>query len=592
MAAADNKQWAVAQIEKIKNSPDSRVRYRDIRPIADIRDMFLSSVKLHGERPAFFVKDEPGGPYRGITYRKAKEDMDALGTALLSMGLSGKRIGIIGENSYQWALAYLAAVSGVGIVVPLDKELPENELLHLVQEAEIECIFFDKKYEALFRSMKESGQTKLLFLINMRGLEIAEDTISQKSLLEIGYNLLKNGNRDFLDAEIDAEAMSILLFTSGTTGLSKGVMLSHRNIAADLMAMVSLVHIVKEDVFFSVLPIHHTYECTCGFLCPLFCGSAIAYCEGLKYITKNLVEARPTIFLCVPLILENLYSKIWKTAKKKGADKKLTKILKLNRYTKKLKLDLAPLLLKSVTSVFGGRLRLLIAGGAPVDPAVIEGIQGFGINCLQGYGLTECGPIAALNPDVKPNASSAGCMPPGMECKIVDVDDAGIGEICVRGENIMMGYYNNPQASSEVLREGWFHTGDLGYIDKDGFLYITGRKKNVIITKNGKNVFPEELEYYLNKIPYVEECLVSGRLRPEDGETVIFAAIKPDYEELEEVLGKDFEQELAQQLIWKKIDELNKKQPIYKRIHRMELRENEFEKTTARKIKRYAQANH
>ncbi|WP_206458605.1 AMP-binding protein [Anaerovorax sp. IOR16] len=401
MSNLNKEQWAMQQIEKIKNSSDSRVRYKNVRPITDIRDMFVSSAKLYADRPAFFVKDEQGGPYRAVTYRKAKEDVEALGTALLSMGLSGKRIGVIGENSYQWAITYLATVSGVGVVVPLDKELPENELLHLVQEAEIECIFYDKKYEEMFRRMKQSGQTKLLFLINMKGSEIAEDTLSQKSLLEIGYNLLQTGNRAFLDAEIDAEAMSILLFTSGTTGLSKGVMLSNRNIAADLMSMVTLVRIEKEDVFFSVLPIHHTYECTCGFLCPLFCGASIAYCEGLKYIAKNLAEAKPTVFLCVPLILENLYSKIWKAAKKKGADKKLKKILKINHYTKKVKLNLAPLLLKSVTSVFGGRLRLLISGGAPVDPAIIEGIQDFGINCLQGYGLTECGPIAALNPDIK-----------------------------------------------------------------------------------------------------------------------------------------------------------------------------------------------
>ncbi|MEA4988078.1 MAG: AMP-binding protein [Anaerovorax sp.] len=591
MSNLNKEQWAMQQIEKIKNSSDSRVRYKNVRPITDIRDMFVSSAKLYADRPAFFVKDEPGEPYRAITYQKAKEDVEALGTALLSMGLSGKRIGVIGENSYQWAITYLATVSGVGVVVPLDKELPENELLHLVQEAEIECIFYDKKYEEMFRRMKQSGQTKLLFLINMKGSEIAEDTFSQKSLLEIGYNLLQTGNRTFLDAEIDAEVMSILLFTSGTTGLSKGVMLSHRNIAADLMSMVTLVRIGKEDVFFSVLPIHHTYECTCGFLCPLFCGAAIAYCEGLKYIVKNLAEAKPTVFLCVPLILENLYSKIWKSAKKKGVDKNLKKILKINHFTKKIKLNLAPLLLKSVTSVFGGRLRLLISGGAPVDPAIIEGIQDFGINCLQGYGLTECGPIAALNPDIKPNSSSAGCMPPGMECKIVDVDDTGIGEICIRGENVMMGYYNNPEASAEVLKEGWFHTGDLGYMDQEGFLHITGRKKNVIITKNGKNVFPEELEYYLNKIPYVEECLISGRMREEDGETVIFAAIKADHEELEEALGIGYEQADAERLLWEKIDELNKQQPIYKRIQRMELRKVEFEKTTARKIKRYAEAN-
>lgn len=586
------KRWAASYVEGIKKSTDPLVRYRDVRPITDIKDMWDSSAKHFANRTAFMVKDKAGDAYRNITYKQAHDDSDALGTALISLGLAGKRIGIIGENRYEWAVSYFAAVNGTGVAVPLDKELPENELKQLVIAADVECVIFSEKYQSMFQQMKDSGETKLFALVCMEGAAASGGVLSFQNLVEIGGRLLEAGHREFVDAKIDSHSMGVLLFTSGTTGISKGVMLSHRNIAADLMSMVTLVNIRKEDVFFSVLPIHHTYECTCGFLCPIFRGAAVAYCQGLRYILKNLAEAKPTVFLCVPLIMENMYKKIWSQAKKSGKEKILRRVLSANRFTKRIGLNLVPLLLSQITAVFGGRMRLMICGGAAIDPAILEGIAAFGITCLQGYGLTECGPIAALNPDVNPKQAAAGAMPPYMECKIVDQSEEKIGEICIKGPNIMIGYYNNPEATAEVLSgEGWFSTGDLGYRDGEGFIHITGRKKSVIITKNGKNVFPEEIEYYLGQIPYVEECMVWGADSEESGDTLIYAGIKCDREAVAEVLGEEYTKAQAEELLWKEIDKINSEIPYFKRIKKMGVREIEFEKTTAKKIKRFAEGN-
>lgn len=592
MGIEEARRWAVEYVSGIEESTDPLVRYKDVRSITDIKDMWDSSAALYAGRTAFMKKDKPGGPYRDVTYGKAHEDTDALGTALMSLGLSGKRVAVIGDNRYEWAVSYLAVVCGVGIAVPLDKELPENELKQLVIAAGVECVIFSKKYQDMFRRMKNSGDTRLFALVNMDG-DLAEGgVLSLQNLIEIGNRLMDGGNREFLDAQIDREGMGILLFTSGTTGISKGVMLSHKNIAADLMSMVTMIHIKKEDIFFSVLPIHHTYECTCGFLCPLFRGAAVAYCEGLRYIVKNLGEAKPTVFLCVPLIMESMHRKIWSQAKKSGKEKLLRRVLAVNKYTKKVGLDLVPKLLSQVTNVFGGRMRLMICGGAAIDPAVLDSIASFGIICLQGYGLTECGPIAALNPDVDPKQDAAGAMPPYMECRIAQPGEDGIGEICIKGPNVMLGYYGNPEATAEVMSEdGWFFTGDLGYVDGDGFIHITGRKKNVIITKNGKNVFPEEIEYYLGQIPYVEESMVWGAEGSESDDILIFAAVKCDGEAVEEALGAGYTKDQALELLWKEIDRMNQGLPYFKRVKKLDIREKEFEKNTAKKIKRFAEEN-
>lgn len=585
-------EYALKRVEDVKSSKDKYVMYRDIRPIIDLKQMIESSVSLYGDNIAFHVKDKVGGPYRGITYKEAKIDMDALGTALISMGLKGKSISIIGDNRYEWAVSYLSVVCGTGVVVPLDKELGASELEQLIKEADVECIIFTKKYESIFRDMAGRGETKLKYLINMDTEISDENVLSWKEITAAGKVLIENGNKEFLDAQIERDSMSIILFTSGTTGIAKGVMLSHGNIVEDLMASPTLLEVLPKDVFFSVLPIHHTYECTCGFLMPLYRGASIAYCEGLKYIVKNLSEARPTIFLGVPLIFESLYKKIWQNARKSGKAETLKRVIAINRKTKKIGIDLAPIFFKQIQALFGGRMKVLICGGAAIDPDVLQGIRDFGVNAVQGYGLTECAPICALNPDKYPKNDAAGYPPPGFELKIHDPDpETGIGEICAKGGNIMLGYYKNPEASAEVLRDGWFHTGDLGYLDEDHFVHITGRIKNVIITKNGKNVYPEEIENYLGKIPYVDESLVWGKDSEETGETLIFASIRADYDEVKEALGENYTDEDVSALIWKEIDVLNQQLPFFKRIKRIDVRKEEFEKTTGKKIKRFVEAN-
>ena len=389
--------------------------------------------------------------------------------------------------------------------------------------------------------------------------------------------------------------MSVLLFTSGTTGIAKGVMLSHRNICEDLMSAPTILNVNTWDIFFSVLPVHHTYECTCGFLMPLYKGASIAYCEGLKYIVKNLAEVQPTMLLAVPLIFENLYNNIMKNVRKQGKEKLVRKVLSVNKVTKKVGIDLNKLLLKDILKVFGGRMRVLISGGAAIDPAILEFFNDLGFISVQGYGLTECAPMAALNPDGRKTMrnSSVGHLLPGMEVKIEDKNEEGIGEICLKGANIMMGYYNMPEETAKVIQDGWFHTGDLGYVDEDDFIYITGRKKNVIITANGKNVFPEELEYYLGRSAFVSESMVWAQEDSSGQDTVIVATIKPDMEEVEGAIGKEASEDPAQveKLLWAEVDKINESLPLFKKIKKITVRREEFEKTTGKKIKRFVESN-
>ena len=588
---------AEAVIEALNTSKDPYVVYKTSRPITDLKHMLNTSVELYADNVAFrqrFVKDEP---FREITYREALDTVNGLGTALIAHGLKGKRISVIGENCYQWATSYLAAVCGTGVVVPLDKELSAQELKQLVIEADVAAVLFTKKYEKMFREMMASGDTKLEVLVNLSSSagEEAEGVLSWEGLVEEGKKLVDDGDRSFIDAEIYADEMSVLLFTSGTTGIAKGVMLSHRNICEDLMSAPTILNVNTWDIFFSVLPVHHTYECTCGFLMPLYKGASIAYCEGLKYIVKNLAEVRPTMLLAVPLIFENLYNNIMKNVRKQGKEGLVRKVLAINKVTKKIGMDLNKLLLKDILKVFGGRMRVLISGGAAIDPAILQFFNDLGFIAVQGYGLTECAPMAALNPDQHKNMrnSSVGHLLPGMEVKIEDKNEDGIGEICVKGPNVMMGYYNMPEETAKVIRDGWFHTGDLGYVDDKDFIYITGRKKNVIITANGKNVFPEELEYYLGRSNLVSESMVWAQEDEAGQDTVIVATIKPDMEEVESVIGKEAASDTAQveKLLWAEVDKINEDLPFFKKIKKVTVRREEFEKTTGKKIKRFVESN-
>ena len=470
-------EMAIAEraIEGLNHSSDKYVVYRTSRPITDIKHMIETSTALYGDNVAFRQRFEKDEPYQEITYKQALEDINGLGTILIEKGLQGKRIAIIGDNCYQWATSYLAAVCGVGIVVPLDKELSAMELKQLVIEADVAAVLFTKKFKNMFLEMKQSGDTKIELLVNLNGKEEESEILSWSELKEEGKVLVESGDSRFLDAEIDAEEMSVLLFTSGTTGIAKGVMLSHRNICEDLMSAPTLLNVNTWDIFFSVLPIHHTYECTCGFLMPLYKGASIAYCEGLKYIVKNLQEVRPTMFLAVPLLFENLYKNIMKNIRKQGKEGLVKKVMAVNKVTKKIGLDINKKLLKDIYSVFGGRMRVMISGGAAIDPAILQFFNDLGMIAVQGYGLTECAPMAALNPDQHKymRNASVGHLLPGMEVKIEDKDEDGIGEICLKGPNVMLGYYRMPEATAEVIKDGWFHTGDQGYVDEEDFIYIT-----------------------------------------------------------------------------------------------------------------------
>ena len=587
---------AEAVVEALNTSKDPYVVYKTSRPITDLKHMLNTSVELYADNVAFRQRFEKDKPFREITYREALDTVNGLGTALIAHGLKGKRISVIGENCYQWATSYLAAACGTGVVVPLDKELSAEELKQLVIEADVSAVLFAKKYEKMFKEMMASGDTGLKVLVNFSPADqCGEGVFSWENLVEEGKKLVESGDRSFIDAEIYADEMSVLLFTSGTTGIAKGVMLSHRNICEDLMSAPTILNVNTWDIFFSVLPVHHTYECTCGFLMPLYKGASIAYCEGLKYIVKNLAEVQPTMILAVPLIFESLYNNIMKNVRKQGKEGLVRKVLALNKVTKKVGLDLNKLLLKDILKVFGGRMRVLISGGAAIDPAILQFFNDLGFISVQGYGLTECAPMAALNPDNHKymRNSSVGHILPGMEVKIEDKNEDGVGEICLKGPNVMMGYYNMPEETAKVIKDGWFHTGDLGYVDDEGFIYITGRKKNVIITANGKNVFPEELEYYLGRSSMVSESMVWAQEDESGQDTVIVATIKPDMEEVETAIGKEAaaDAEQVEKLLWTEVDKINEGLPFFKKIKKITVRREEFEKTTGKKIKRFVESN-
>ena len=573
-------EWAKALIQCQIDDKRPGVQHLTNRPIINIKQMLESSAELYGDGIAFYTKFEKG-PYTTITYREVFNDVNGMGTALIAHGMKDKRIAVIGETTYMWSIGYLGTVCGTGIVVPLDKELPYNELKNLINEAECSAVIFDKKREATFVKMMEEGETGLKLLISQDRRESADGIISQWELIAEGKKLIEQGDRSFLDAQIDSQEMSIIIFTSGTTGMAKGIMLSHRNIAADLMVSPTLVDFLPSDIFFSVLPIHHTFECTCNFIMPLYKGGAIAHCEGLKYIVKNIQEVHPTFLLAVPAIFEALHKAIWKGIRAKGKEKTVRKAMKICKAAKKVGIDLTNVFFKEIKQTLGGRMRMMICGGAAINPEILEDLQAFGIMALQGYGLSEAAPMGALNPENKPKSNSCGIAFPGFDAKIADPGADGVGEICLKGDNIMLGYYKNPEATAEVIRDGWFYTGDLGYIDDEGYIVITGRKKNVIITKNGKNVFPEELEYQLSLFDEIAESMVfEGEAEGKD-DTLIVAGIYPDWNMIKDILGdKADDDKEVEKYLWTLVDKVNAENPGYKMIRKINLRHHEFEKNT------------
>ena len=561
-----------------------------VRTIHNLKDMINSSVEIYGDKAAFLVKRKNIEGYVPVSYKQFKKDIDALGTALSSLGLKGKRIALIGENRYEWAVTYLSVVNGLGVIVPLDKELPSNEIESLLVRSKADAIVFSSTNVEQIKAFSNDLKS-VKYYINMDLNQGTENILSFNSLIEKGNQLLEQGDRTFINAEIDEEVMNMLLFTSGTTETSKAVMLSHRNIAKNLMAMCSMTYIDDKDIFLSVLPMHHTYECTCGFLCPMYRGSTVAFCEGLRHIPKNLQESKATMLLGVPLIFEAMYKRIWDQAAKNGIDGKLRFAIKLSNFLKIFGIDITKKLFAKVHENFGNP-RLYISGAAGIEPSVAKGFRDLGILFLQGYGLTECAPIAALNRNIDYKDDAAGLPLPGLEVIIDSPDEEGIGEILVKGPNVMLGYYENEEATKKAFQDGWYRTGDLGFIDRDKFVHITGRKKNVIVTKNGKNIFPEEIESLLNKSKYIKESMVYGQADEESGETLVAAVIVPDMDVIsEEYKDKQLTEEEIRNIIQQEIKAVNKSLTLYKYIRNFQIRENEFIKTTTKKIKRYLEKN-
>lgn len=567
------------------------LQYHKVKEITTLRQMLNESCREFSERPAFLVKKKKGEAYQEINYARFKRDVDALGTQLVSLGLTGEKIAVIGENCYQWITAYYAVANGVGVVVPLDKELSKEEILNFLKIAECKAIFHTDTYAHYL----DDFDIPYKFSMKMYGGLESEGTedetaheASWEALVAAGNALLDSGDRRFEELPLDPNELRFLLFTSGTTDSAKGVMLSHRNIAANIMDTCKIAYVTPEDRTLSILPIHHTFESTMGMSLVLYRGASIAFYEGLKYVAKNLAEAEATILIGVPLIFESMYSKIWKQAEKTGKKKALETGIKINRKLRSLNIDMSRKIFKTIYDTFGGKLRMIITGAAGIDPAVSRGYQDMGFTVLQGYGLTETAPLVSGSPDFgntyKKAGSSGLCVASG-EIRIHEPDEDGIGEILFQGPNLMLGYYKRPDLTAECIVDGWFHTGDLGFIDREGWLYITGRKKNVIVTKTGKNIYPEEVELYMNRSKYIQESLVHGVEREDD--TVVSAQIMPAYDIIYEEFGNDLSEEDIKALIKNAIADINEKLPIYKRVRDFSIRANDFVRTTTHKIKRH-----
>ena len=549
--------------------------------ITDLKDMIGKSAKKYGDKAAFKFKTETPGKFREKSYKEFVNEVNELGTALINLGLKDKRIAIISENRYEWCVAYLATVCGTGLVVPLDKSLPENEIKSLIERSEVDDIM---------NRMKKEKFANLKFYISM-DLESDKDKIySQKELIEKGKKYIENGDKRFVEAKIDNEKMSIMLFTSGTTSKSKAVALSHKNLCTNIQDIASMFDINEKDTFLSFLPLHHTFESTVGFLYPIYAGGAIAYCEGVKHLAENIKEYQITAMISVPILYENMYKKVMRGIAKKGKLEKVQKGMKISNFLMKFHIDVRRKIFKEIHDLLGGKVRLFINGAAALDPEVEKGFNSLGINMAQGYGLTETSPVlAAGNGERKySRIGSVGRVFPSVEIKIEDPDENGVGEIVAKADSVMLEYYGNEEATKEVLVDGWFHTGDLGYFDKDGYLYIAGRKKSVIVLKNGKNIYPEEIEGLIGRIDGVKESFVYGvpSTNADEKESKINAEIVYEKERIEEILGT-LNEEKIKEYMWEHVKEINKTMPAYKYIREIIVTDQELIKTTTEKVKRH-----
>ena len=559
-----------------------------------IKEIFEHSIKTYANKEFILEKFDPKGKYEEISYEQFGKDVIGFGTALNRvLKLENRpRIMILSETRDDWYVSYVTLLCGDAIAIPTDKELPENELENVVKRSKADAIIYsEKKADSVKKIMEKFPQVK--YFIKMYSEDgLQNKTVGMQYLINEGTKFVNSGDDYFAKVETDPDEFKVLLFTSGTTSNAKGVMLTSRNLAENINAATAYAKVYPEDRFFSVLPLHHTYESTIGFLLPMAWGSSIAVCQGLKHIVPNMLESKPSVLISVPLLIENLYKKINASIKKAGKDGLVGSMLHITNALKMVGVDVKRKVFSDIYENLGGNLRFIVSAAAPIDAKIGKWVEDIGITFLQGYGLTETAPIAALTPEYQPKVGSAGKAIPKGEIRIEDPNEDGEGEVLIKTPTLMIGYYEDEKATNEVIEvidgERWFHSGDIGYLDKDGFLYITGRSKNVIVTQNGKNIYPEEIELLLAQVPEIKECMVYGKQDekdPSNKELIISVKVIPNLDKI----GENLTDEEIREIIWPKIKEVNKKLTSYKAIKNLEIKHDEFEKTTTMKIKRYAE---
>ena len=582
--------------DEIEKNKDKKKDKKEFVPTNynSIKEIFEYSTKTYASKEFILEKFDPKGKYEQISYEQFGKEVIGFGTALNRiLKLENRpRIMILSETTYDWYVSYVTLLCGDAIAIPTDKELPENELENVIKRSKTDVIIYsEKKADSVKKIMDKFPQIKYFIKMYSKD-ELQNKTVGMQYLINEGIKFVNSGDDYFARMEADPDEFKVLLFTSGTTSNAKGVMLSSRNLAENINAATAYAKVYPEDRFFSVLPLHHTYESTIGFLLPMAWGSSIAVCQGLKHIVPNMLESKPSVLISVPLLIENLYKKINASIKKAGKDGLVGSMLHITNALKVVGVDVKRKVFSDIYENLGGNLRFIVSAAAPIDAKIGKWVEDIGIIFLQGYGLTETAPIAALTPEYQPKVGSAGKAIPKGEIKIEAPNENGEGEVLIKSPTLMIGYYEDEKATNEVIEiingERWFHSGDIGYLDKDGFLFITGRSKNVIVTQNGKNIYPEEIEILLAQIPEIKECMVYGKQDendPTNKELIISVKVIPNLDKI----GKDLTDEEIREIIWPKIKEINKKLTSYKAIKNLEIKHDEFEKTTTMKIKRYAE---
>lgn len=572
-------------LKETKEKNVKKSKNYDAKHYETIREMFHEVSDKYKDNIFLLEKFDDKGKFKEIKYSKLREDVEALGNGLLSyLNLKGKKVVLIGETTYEWYVTYMTLLCTGIVAVPLDKELPVNEMENLIKRSEASAVIYSSKKKNEIKKLMPNVESVEYYIEMYEKSELKDKNIGLDYLLNIGKQLVKNKNNEYSKVKIDKDEFKLLIFTSGTTAAAKGVMISNSNLTHNLSAAASLVLITKEDRFFSVLPLHHTYESTIGFLIPVYKGASVVVCQSLKNIVKNMQETSPTIMLAVPVLVENLYRKINLNIKKSKKENVVNSMIYLTNVLKKVNVDVKRKIFSEIHNTFGGKLRLIVSAAAPIDAKVGKWVNDIGILFLQGYGLTETAPIAALTPDFNPKVGSVGIAVPCAELKIDKPNENGEGEILIKSETLMLGYYEDEEKTKEVIKDNWFYSGDIGVLDKENFLFITGRSKNVIITNNGKNIYPEELELLINKIPLVNESMVYGLGIKEDVKLTVRVTLNEEY--IQQEYEKRPDEKEIHNIIWKEIKEINHTLTSYKAIKKLEIKNDDFVKTTTMKIKR------